>query len=98
MRLARVATVVGITVAVAAGAGAGDRPYGDPPSGGEFTLRRSTVDAGGDRSTGPDFSLEATIGQPDAAITQGGPFVLRGGYWTPAGPADRIFRDGFESP
>jgi len=42
----------------------------------------SAVDGGGDTSTGGDYSLSGTIGQPDAgAVLSGGDFGLRGGFW-----------------
>ena len=68
-----------------------------PPSqGGEFKLRRATIDAGGGPSSAPEFSLRGTVGQPDAKNLSGPDFVLRGGYWTPKGPADGLFKNGFE--
>lgn len=74
-----------ITVAIAA-----------PPAGGEFTLRRATIDAGGGEGTGADFSLKGTIGQHDTEVMKGDEFTLRGGFWTPSGESDFVFRDGFE--
>lgn len=67
-----------------------------PPSGGEFKLRRSTIDGGGGPSTSPDFGLQGTIGQPDVGSMSGSDFVLRGGFHTPSGPSDFVFRDQFE--
>jgi len=69
----------------------------EPPSGGDFTIRRSPIDGGGRPSAGADFSLEGTIGQPDAARMTGAGFTLRGGFRTPRGPSDRLFSDSFES-
>lgn len=74
------------------GADAGD----PPPSGGDFTLRRSTIDTGGGEGTGADFSLKGTIGQHDTEVMTGADFTLRSGFWTPSGPSDFLFRDGFE--
>ena len=68
-----------------------------PPSGGEFTLRRATIDAGGGEGQGADFSLKGTVGQHDTEVMTGSDFTLRGGFWTPSGPSDFLFRDGFES-
>jgi hypothetical protein len=68
-------------------------------SGGDFEIRRSTIDAGGGRSTGSNLQLIGTIGQPDAGLATGGTFELRGGFWaaaTPAGATDVVFSDGFE--
>jgi len=70
---------------------------GDPPSsGGEFTLRRATIDSGGGEGTGAEFSLKGTIGQHDTEVMEGADFTLRGGFWTPSGASDFVFRDGFE--
>jgi hypothetical protein len=68
-----------------------------PPSGGDFTLRRSTIDAGGGEGLGGEFVLRGTIGQHDTETMAGSEFTLRGGFWTPAGPSDFLFSDGFES-
>ena len=65
-----VATLVVALVAVAG-----------PP---EFEISRSTVDGGGAmRSTGGDFELSGSIGQPDAGVMAGDDFVLAGGFWFP---------------
>jgi hypothetical protein len=48
----------------------------------EFQLARFTVDSGGViRSTGGDFEVSGTIGQPDAGVLTGGNFELTGGFW-----------------
>ena len=50
----------------------------------EFAISRQTIDAGGVMfSTGSDFELSGTIGQPDAGILSGGDFELSGGFWFP---------------
>lgn len=68
-----------------------------PPSqGGEFKLRRATIDAGGQASVAPGYLLRGTIGQPDTGEMAGPDFRLRGGFWTPKGPSDGVFSDGFE--
>lgn len=67
-----------------------------PPSGGEFTLRRATIDTGGGEGTGADFLLKGTIGQHDTEVMEGADFTLRGGFWTPSGESDFLFRNGFE--
>ncbi len=67
------------------------------PAGGEFKIRRSTIDGGGAASIGDAFFLQGTVGQPDAGGSSGGEFTLRGGFWTPAGQSDILFKDGFES-
>ena len=50
---------------------------GDP-----FDLTWNTVDGGGGMfSSGGDFTLGGTIGQPDAGFLSGGDFGLSGGFW-----------------
>ncbi len=50
---------------------------------GTFELTWFTVDGGGGTSSGGDFVLSGTIGQPDAGTLAGGDFTLRGGFWQP---------------
>jgi hypothetical protein len=59
------------------------------------------VDGGGGASTGGEFSISGTIGQPDAGVVLGGgSFDLVGGFWPgsvqPVGfcPADIAGNDG----
>jgi len=48
----------------------------------EFDLSWYTIDGGGEMfSTGGDFELSSTIGQPDAGVLTGGEFTLSGGFW-----------------
>ena len=55
----------------------------------EFKMSRSTVDGGGVmRSTGDDYELSGSIGQPDAGTMTGGGFELAGGLWFGLAPAD----------
>ena len=53
-------------------------------AGNDFDLSWHTVDGGGGTSSGGDFVLRGTIGQPDAGDLIGGDFALRGGFWQPA--------------
>ena len=46
-----------------------------------YDLTWSTIDGGGGRSTGGTFTLEGTIGQPDAGLMTGGDYTLAGGFW-----------------
>ena len=39
-----------------------------------------TVDGGGGNSSGGDYTISGTIGQPDAGYLTGGDFTLRGGF------------------
>jgi hypothetical protein len=71
-------------------------------SGGQYEIRKSTIDGGGGHSSGGAIDLRGTIGQPDASLqtATGGSFSLTGGFWAAgeiAPPVGRIFSDGFES-
>ncbi len=57
-------------------------------AGDDFDLSWHTVDGGGGTSSGGDFVLRGTIGQPDAGDLSGGDFPLRGGFWQPAAAGD----------
>ena len=50
-------------------------------SGDGYDLSWWTVDGGGGRSTGGGYTLEGTVGQPDAATWSGGGYTLAGGFW-----------------
>jgi hypothetical protein len=52
---------------------------------GQYELSWYTIDGGGGQSSGGDFSVTATIAQPDAAWSTGGEYELLGGFW-PGGP------------
>lgn len=59
-------------------------------SGGDYDLTWNTVDSGGATfSTGGNYSLGGTIGQPDAGLLTGGDYTLAGGFW---GGAVRMYR------
>lgn len=59
---------------------------GEPDS---FELSRFTVDGGSVVfSSGGDFELSATIGQPDAGVMSAGEFELAGGFWFEEPPGD----------
>lgn len=58
-------------------------------TGEEFDLSRQSIDGGGVmHSTGGDFELSGTIGQPDAGILVGGDLELTGGFWFGLPPTD----------
>jgi hypothetical protein len=65
-------------------------------SGGDFDILKSTLDSGGGASAGGEFTLTATIGQPNAnpQSAVGGEFSINGGFW--AAFSDLLFKDGFE--
>ena len=47
-----------------------------------YDLSWWTVDGGGGTfSTGGDYTLGGTIGQPDAGLMTGGDYTLGGGFW-----------------
>jgi len=76
--LALIAALVGAKTGVSQTAGAP-----------EFDLSWNTIDGGGVmRSTGGDFELSGTIGQPDAGRMAGGNFELTGGFWFEVLPSD----------
>jgi uncharacterized repeat protein (TIGR02543 family) len=51
-------------------------------TGGDYDLTWNTFDGSGATfSTGEDFVLGGTIGQPEAGVMSGGDFVLGGGFW-----------------
>jgi len=68
-------------------------------SSGDFEITKSTIDNGGGISSGGEFLLTGTIGQPDASqkVATGGAFALSGGFWAKATVFDVIFKDNFES-
>jgi len=41
-----------------------------------------SIDSGGGTSSGGQYVLTGTIGQPDAAYSAGGNYELLGGFWT----------------
>lgn len=47
----------------------------------QFSIGWSTIDGGGGPSGGGGFSLNGTLGQPDAGAMSGGLFTLGGGFW-----------------
>jgi len=56
---------------------------------GNFDLSWNTIDGGGIiQSTGGDFELSATIGQPDAGAMTGGDFEMTTGFWFPVVAGD----------
>jgi hypothetical protein len=51
----------------------------------DYKIVWSTIDGGGGQSSGGSYKLSGTIGQPDAAVTNGGKYELLSGFW-PGGP------------
>jgi hypothetical protein len=56
-------------------------PLGAAASQVNYALDWWTLDGGGGTSTGGDFSLIGSIGQPEAGFLQGGEFNLQGGFF-----------------
>jgi hypothetical protein len=63
-----------------------------------YSIDWFTVDGGGGTSSGGNYSLDGSIGQPDAGFTMsGGSFSMTGGFWsivavqTPGAPLLKIF-------
>jgi len=51
----------------------------------DYQIVWSTIDGGGGTSNGGQYVLTGTIGQPDAAYSEGGRYEVLGGFW-PGGP------------
>ena len=68
-------------------------------SGGNFEITNWTIDNGGGTSSGGQFTVTGTIGQPDAnpQISTGGTFSVAGGFWARAEIINLLFEDSFEN-
>jgi hypothetical protein len=51
----------------------------------DYRIVWSTIDGGGGQSSGGQYKLTGTIGQPDASYSASGNYELLGGFW-PGGP------------
>ena len=58
----------------------------------DYSIDWYTIDGGGGRSSGGDYSLVGTVGQADAGEMSGGDFELSGGFWG-GGPILSCFVD-----
>ena len=47
----------------------------------DYTVDWFSIDGGGGTSSGGQYSLTGTIGQPDAGVMTNGGFTLQGGFW-----------------
>jgi hypothetical protein len=67
-----------------------------------YQIPRQSIDGGAGRATSATYTLDGTIGQPDAgAIKTSTRYTLRGGFHraAPAAPLpDPLFSNGFEAP
>ena len=50
-------------------------------SGGDYDLSWSTIDGGGGTSSGGNYVLSGTVGQPDTGQTASCEYHLSGGFW-----------------
>ena len=51
-------------------------------SGGPFQLTQSVIASGGSDSSGTNFGITGTVGQPTTSESANGSFSLRGGFWS----------------
>ncbi len=58
--------------------------------GDEYGLAWFTVDGGGGVSSGGEYVLRGTSGQPDAGALAAGAYALGGGFWSGGGVSYRI--------
>lgn len=67
-----------------------------------YQVPRQSIDGGAGRATSASYTLNGTIGQPDAgAIKTSASYTLRGGFHRAAPDAplpDPLFSNGFEAP
>ena len=47
-----------------------------------YDINKYTIDNGGGTSSGGQYIVTGTIGQPDTASSAGGQYELLGGFWT----------------
>jgi hypothetical protein len=64
------------------------------PALGDYNLSWYTIDGGGRTSSGGQYVLTGTIGQPDAGYSAGGSYEFWGGFW-PGGPLCFVEFDDF---
>ena len=60
----------------------------------QYKIVWSTIDGGGEQSSGGQYILTGTIGQPDAAYSSSGNYQVLGGFW-PGGPLCFVEFDDF---
>jgi hypothetical protein len=46
-----------------------------------YAIHWYTIDAGGGEASGGQYTVQATIGQPDAGTMSGSGYILAGGFW-----------------
>jgi len=67
----------------------------------DYEISWFTIDGGGGTSSGGNYTIRGTIGQPDAGTMTGGSYTLVGGFWgvvaaiqTPGAPLLKVRREG----
>ena len=55
-----------------------------------YSIDWFTLDGGGGTSTGGVYTLNGTIGQPDAGTLTGGNYTLAGGFWGAVIPVQQV--------
>jgi hypothetical protein len=60
-------------------------------SGNSYDLSWNTIDGGGGSSSSGGYTLDGTIGQPDAGLLSGGGYTLSGGFWPGVGSQFKVF-------
>ena len=60
----------------------------------QYQLNWNTIDGGGGQSSGGQYVLTGTIGQPDAAYSSASKYELLGGFWS-GGPLCIVEFDDF---
>ena len=50
-----------------------------------------TIDGGGGTLSGGAYTLDGTLGQPDAGTLNGGSYTLDGGYWSGSAMMYRVY-------
>ena len=63
-------------------------------AGADYEISWYTIDGGGGTSSGGQYALTGTIGQPDADWSSAGDYELLGGFW-PGGPLCFVAFDDF---
>jgi hypothetical protein len=49
---------------------------------GQYAINWYSIDGGGGTSTGGNYAVSGTIGQPDVGVLSGGGYALSGGFWS----------------
>jgi|GEM_PF-3936376 len=71
--------------------------FGWVNAGDEYAIDKATVNTTGGVSSGSNYQIKSSAGQPDASnLIGGGGFVINGGIWTQQINNDIIFINGFE--